>query len=143
MSGRAVQRLKNRQFAKYHGSDRLSAKAMKVLEKLRPQRMTRMRILLALAVAIGADGLQLLLNTFGWFGPDQAIDCVAMVLTMWLLGFHILLLPAFIAEMVPLLDDLPTWTACVIAVIALRKREEKVSVTSPPPVPSPKPTIDI
>ena len=85
----------------------------------------------------------MLLNTFGWFGPDQAIDCVAMVLTMWLLGFHILLLPAFIAEMVPLLDDLPTWTACVIAVIALRKREEKVSVTSPPPVPSPKPTIDI
>jgi hypothetical protein len=30
---------------------------MKVLEKLRPQRMTRMRIFLALAVAIGADGL--------------------------------------------------------------------------------------
>jgi hypothetical protein len=32
-------------------------------------------------------------------------------------------------EFVPLLDELPTWTACVVAVIALRKREQR---SSPP-----------
>ncbi len=50
-----------------------------------------------------------------------------MVLTMWALGFHWLLLPTFALELVPALDDLPTWTACVIAVIALRKRAERAA----------------
>jgi hypothetical protein len=116
---------------------------MKALEKFRPARLTLLRIFLALAVAICADGLQLLLNAVGWLGPDQVIDCVAMVLTMWLIGFHVLLLPTFAVEMIPLVDDFPTWTACVIAVIALRKREEKLSPTPPPPMPSQKPPIDV
>ena len=76
-------------------------------------------MLLALAVAVAADGLQLLLAAVGWFGADQAIDCVAMVLVSRIIGFHILLLPTFVVELVPLLDDLPTWTACTAAVIAL------------------------
>ena len=42
-----------------------------------------------------------------------------------MIGFHWLLLPTFVLELVPVLEDLPTWTACVIAVIALRKREQK------------------
>ena len=79
----------------------------------------------ALAVAVGADGLQLLLGPLGWVFIDQAIDVAAMLLTMWLLGFHILLLPTLVAELVPLVDDLPTWTACAAAVIALRKREQR------------------
>ena len=68
----------------------------------------RTRIILALAVAASADGLQLLLNGFGWLGPDQIIDFIAMLLTCWLIGFHWLLLPTFILELVPLADDLPT-----------------------------------
>ena len=103
--------------------------------------LTRMRMALAMAVAVVADGLQLLLASFGWFGLDQLIDGVAMVLVSWIVGFHILLLPTFIIELVPVLEDLPTWTACTAAVIALRKREQS---NHPPPAPPPdKPVIDI
>ena len=87
--------------------------------------LTRPRMLLALAVAVAADGLQLLLGPFGWVVADQTIDAVAMLLTMRILGFHILLLPTFVVELVPVIEDLPTWTACVFAVIALRKREQR------------------
>ena len=104
----------------------------------RAPKLTRTRIILALAVAVVADGLQFLLNGVGWLGPDQVIDVMAMLLTCWLLGFHWLLLPTFALEFVPLADELPTWTACVIAVIVLRKRQQRPL----PPLP-PKPTIDV
>ena len=78
---------------------------------------------------MAADGLQFLLGPFGWVLVDQAIDCVAMILVSWVIGFHILLLPTFVVELVPVLEDLPTWTACTAAVIVLRKREQR----RPPP----------
>ncbi len=119
---------------------------MKLSDKLkrlvRAPKLTRLRIILALALAVFADGLQLLLGPFGWVFGDQIIDCVAMVLASWIIGFHILLLPTFVIELVPVLEDLPTWTACTVAVIALRKREQRAA---PPPVSTPpeKPTIEI
>jgi hypothetical protein len=58
---------------------------------------------------------------------------------MWILGFHILLLPTFVVELIPVADMLPTWTGCVIAVIALRKRGQNI----PPPSPPPPPVIEI
>ena len=106
----------------------------------RVRQLTRMRIILAFVVAVVADGLQFLLNGVGWFGLDQAIDCVAMILVSWLIGFHILLLPTFVVELVPVLEDLPTWTTCTAAVITLRKREQR---SVPPPIPPEKPPIEI
>ena len=94
--------------------------------------ITRKRMFLALAVAVLADGLQLLMGPLGWVLLDQVIDCVAMVLTMWILGFHILLLPTFVVELVPVMEDLPTWTACAAAVIALRRRENNFSTNVKP-----------
>ena len=115
---------------------------MKLPEKMaiafRVPKLTWTRIALALALAVMADGLQFLVNGFGWVGPDQIIDVIAMVLTSWLIGFHWLLLPTFVINFVPVLDDLPTWTACVIAVVALRKRTQR----SAPPPPE-KPPIEI
>ncbi len=99
---------------------------------LRVPRVTLLRILLALAVAVAADGLQILLNFAGWFGPDQTIDVAAMVLTSWLLGFHWLLLPTFVLDLIPLADDLPTWTACVVAVVILRRRRQRDRPPLPP-----------
>ncbi len=86
-------------------------------------------MLLALGIAIAADGLQLLLGPLGWALPDQVIDLVTMILMMKILGFHILLLPTFAIELVPVVEDLPTWTACVAAVIALRKRGQRTVST--------------
>jgi hypothetical protein len=95
--------------------------------------LTRTRIILSLAVAIAADSLQFVLGPLGWTLADQVIDAAAMVLTMWILGFHILLLPTFVVELAPVIEDLPTWTACVTAVIALRKRGQPAA---PPQRPS-------
>jgi len=94
-----------------------------------PPPLTRIRVGLALAVALVADGLQLLSGPLGWVLLDQAIDVVAMLLTNWAIGFHWLLLPTFVTELFPIVDMLPTWTACTIAVITLRKRAQSV----PPP----------
>lgn len=102
-------------------------------------KLTRARIVLAVVVALVADALQL---------PTQAvplapeiIDVVAMLLTVGLLGFHLLLLPTFLVEFIPLVDMLPTWTGCVIAVIALRKREQSGNppVIDVDPAPATKP----
>ena len=75
----------------------------------------------ALIVAITADVLQWCFGPFGWAGADQVIDIVAMICTCWLLGFHPLLLPTALIEFFPVVDWLPTWTGCVLLVIARRK----------------------
>lgn len=99
---------------------------MNLLEKLNLRfpapPLNRRRIILALLVAMAADASQLLLGPLGWALADQIIDVAAMLLTIWLLGFQLLLLPTFIIEFIPVADLLPTWTGCVIAVIVLHKR---------------------
>jgi len=86
----------------------------------RTPQLTRIRIVIALMVAVIADGLQFFLGPLAWAFVDQTIDVMAMGLTSWVVGFHWLLLPTFALELIPVLDALPTWTACVIAVIAIR-----------------------
>jgi len=97
------------------------------------------RIALAVIIAVLTDGLQLLLGPLGWAFIDDVIDVIAMILTSWVLGFHWLLLPTFVLKLIPLADELPTWTACVAAVIVLRKREQR----KVPPTPAEKSTIEI
>lgn len=93
------------------------------LEALLRPKFTRGRLLAALAVAVVADGLQLLLGPVGWAGIDDLIDVAAMALTTLALGFHVLFLPTFVLELVPVAGMLPTWTGCVLAVGFLRRKE--------------------
>src|ERR1039458_9913446 len=127
------------------GAIHVFGRIMNLPEKLnflfRSPPLPRTRIILALAIDVAADGRQLFLGPLGWAGIDQAIDFVAMILVSWIIGFHILLLPTFVVELVPVLEDLPTWTACVTAVIALRRREQ--NNPPPPTAPPDKPVIDI
>jgi hypothetical protein len=51
-------------------------------------------------------------------------NLAAMILTWRLIGFHPLLLSAFVLEFVPLADMLPFWTVCVAIVVAIRKRQQ-------------------
>jgi len=108
---------------------------MKLPDKLtrafRVPLLTRARILSALAAAVVADGLQLLLGPFGWAFFDEIIDVITMAFVSWAIGPHLLLLPTFVVELIPVADMLPTWTACVAAVIALRKREQRNSSNRP------------
>jgi hypothetical protein len=93
----------------------------------------------ALVIAILADVLQWCFGPFGFVGADQAIDILAMACTMWLLGFHPLLLPTALMEFMPVVDLLPTWTGCVLLVIARRKKQEAQgqevpAIVNPPPM---------
>lgn len=95
------------------------------------QALSRKRVLAAFAIAVAADAVQVLLGPLGWTFADEIIDVIAMGLTIWLLGFHPLLLPTFIVELIPLVDMLPTWTGCVAAVVMLRRKANKPDVPAP------------
>jgi len=72
---------------------------------------------LAWIVAIAADGLQIaLLPVFagGLASPvSDALDIAVAITMIVLLGWHIAFLPTLIAEFVPLVNLVPTWTAAV------------------------------
>ena len=93
----------------------------KLTARFRPPQLTRTRVVLALGVAVVADGIQIPLQAVPV--APEIVDVVAMAATSALVGFHWLLLPTFLVEFVPLVDMLPTWTGCVVAVIALRRRK--------------------
>ena len=100
--------------------------------------LTRTRIRSAYAVGAITDGLQLILGPFGWAFADEVLDVAAMILISRLIGFHALLLPTFVLELVPLADLLPTWTASVALVLSIRKRQ------APEPAPPGNgPVIDV
>jgi hypothetical protein len=96
--------------------------------------LTVSRVRLAYALAILADLVQLSLGPLGWAAADEVIDVVTMIFVTLLLGFHPLFLPTFALELVPLVDMLPTWTACVALVVSIRKKQQTPSETSSGPV---------
>jgi len=108
----------------------------------RNRTLTRGRIALAIAIAGATDALQIGLGPLGWTFLDEIADVAAMLLISLLIGFHPLLLPTFILEIFPIVDMLPTWTACVGAVILWRKSVDgpASSATTDPVKPAPDPT---
>ena len=103
-----------------------------------PPRLTPGRVRLAYAVAVATDVLQFVLGPFGWVGADEILDVAASALVWRVLGFHPLLLPTFLIELLPMTDLLPTWTGCVALVVALRRRQQ----LGPQP-PGQGPVIDV
>jgi len=72
---------------------------------------------LAWIIAVAADGLQIaLLPVFagGLASPvSDVLDVAVAVSMIVLLGWHVAFLPTLIAEFVPLVNLVPTWTAAV------------------------------
>ena len=101
--------------------------------------LTRQRIWAAYAVALAVDAVQFALGPIGWAFADEILDVAAMLLTWRLIGFHPLLLPTFVLEVVPVADLVPAWTVCVAIVIALRRKQQ----STPPAPPMPGPVIDV
>ena len=101
-----------------------------------PRRITSSAARTAYALAVTIDLAQFLLGSFGWIGADEVLDAAAMFLISRVLGFHPLLLPTFVLELVPFSDMLPSWTACVALVVRARRRQGLVSDEAPdsPPV---------
>jgi hypothetical protein len=100
--------------------------------------LSQTRVRSAYAAAIVTDLLQLGLGPLGWTFADEILDVVAMIVITRLIGFHPLLLPTFVLELVPVADLLPTWTGCVALVMMLRRKQ----AASTPPVPD-GPVIDV
>lgn len=80
----------------------------------------------ALAVALSADLLQIII--FPIFGPgflspvDDVLD-IGVGAALWaLLGWHYSFVPALVAESIPGLALVPTWTASAFLAINSKKR---------------------
>lgn len=95
---------------------------------------------MALAVAMTADVIQWVLGPLLIWGAaspiDDLLDVVVAFVLIRLIGFHWVLMPAFVAKIVPFVDLVPTWTAAVW--LATRGRVTKTDE----PVPRPAPHAD-
>jgi hypothetical protein len=82
--------------------------------------MTPARVKAARWIAVAADFLQIVV--FPAFAPgaaspwDDALDAFVAVAMVSLVGWHWAFLPTFLAELVPGLDLVPTWTAAAFFV---------------------------
>jgi hypothetical protein len=77
----------------------------------------------AWVVAVGADLLQFgLLPLFGaTAGFMVGLDLlVAWLLVRWM-GWHVAFLPAFVTELVPIANVVPSWTLAMLVVTRLRR----------------------
>lgn len=94
--------------------------------------MTRRRVFAARAIAIAADFLQIvvfpLFSEGGMSPADAALDVAVAGALSALVGWHWAFLPSFVAELVPFVDLVPTWTVAVFIVTRPRPH---------PPSPSP------
>jgi hypothetical protein len=75
-------------------------------------------------LAVVADALQIVLlpaTAGGFLSPvNGALDFVVAIVMIALLGWHVAFLPTAIAEIVPVLNVFPTWTAAVFFVTRRR-----------------------
>ena len=100
---------------------------------------------LAWAVAIIADALQIFaFPAFaeGGLSPaDDALDLVVAVVLIRLLGWQWAFVPTLLAEAVPGLDLVPTWTAAVFFVTrqVAASKEGEPEILPPGPAPAPRP----
>jgi len=88
--------------------------------------LTPERVVLARAVAIAADALQIWL--FPLFaggvaeGADAALELVVALILCGLCGFHPAFLPTFVAEALPAVDLFPSWTLATLYVTRRSKQ---------------------
>jgi len=98
----------------------------------RPRLLSRRRVWAARIVAVLADGIQLAvlpLVVGGVTSPiDDAIDVVTAAVLTLLVGFRWAFLPAFIAELIPFVDMVPSWTMAVL--ISTRGEPRQLAATA-------------
>ena len=94
--------------------------------------LSRRRVALAFVVAIVVDGLQVVLLPLMFAGAVSPavdlIDVVAAIVLIALVGWHWAFLPTLIAEAIPFVDLVPSWTLATF--IATRGRSSSVGAGS-------------
>ena len=101
---------------------------------------------LVIGIALAIDALQLPLNVAFFASifaiPAEVADIVFDLLVAgtlsYFLGFRWLFVPSLLLEAVPLIDALPTWTACVAFILWRQRRAAMplVSVSERPNIPT-------
>jgi len=91
----------------------------------------------ALFVAMAADAIQWVLGPMLIWGAasplDDVLDVVVAFVLIRLIGFHWVLMPAFVTKIIPFVDLVPTWTAAVW--LATRGRVTKTDEPAAGPAP--------
>jgi hypothetical protein len=75
--------------------------------------LTPRRILIARVLAVVVDLAQYALLPVALTPLNNVIDTVTALVMIALLGWHWAFLPAFLTELVPFVDLVPTWTIAV------------------------------
>ena len=114
----------------------VNSPSARLLPLSKPLTKTRARIALGLAIAV--DVVQIAMQISGPFQilVDWPLDLLTAILMTALVGFHWAFLPTFLAEAVPWLDVVPTWTLAVL--FATRARSEVAVESTPKDVTPPK-----
>ena len=114
---------------------------MKLIEFLKTVKSPEIR--LAWLVAIAVDAIQigaLPLFAAGGLSPaDTALDLVAGLILIQLLGWHWAFLPTLAAELIPGFDLFPTWTAAVFFVTRQQVHSGEPEILPPGPAPARRP----
>jgi hypothetical protein len=83
----------------------------------------------AWTIAIVADVLQWALFPFflgGGAAPwDVALDLFVAFAMVRLMGFHVAFLPAFVAELIPIANFVPSWTLAMLIVTRMRGKPQR------------------
>lgn len=99
-----------------------------------PKPLSKTRARTALVIAILVDVIQIAMQTTGPFQilVDWPLDLLTALAMMALVGFHWAFLPTFLAEAVPWLDVVPTWTLAVMFATRNREAVEPPKDVTPP-----------
>lgn len=91
------------------------------------------RILAARVIAVAVDLAQYALLPATLTPLNDVIDVVTAIVMIWLVGWHWAFLPTFLAELLPVVDLVPTWTLAVM----FATRDQGGPPGGPPPPPPP------
>ena len=99
--------------------------------------MTPRRILAARFIAVAVDLAQYALLPAELTPLNNVVDVLTAIAMLSLVGWNWAFLPTFLAELVPFVDLVPSWTLAVM--FATRGRKAPGGPGAPPPPPLPPP----
>jgi hypothetical protein len=97
--------------------------------------LTPRRILAARLIAVAVDLAQFALLPAELTPLNNAVDVLTGIAMLSLVGWNWAFLPTFLAELVPFVDLVPSWTLAVM--FATRGRNAPGAPGAPPPPPLP------
>jgi len=97
--------------------------------------MTPRRILIARVIAVAVDLAQFALLPAELTPLNNVVDVLTAVAMLGLVGWHWAFLPTFLAELVPFVDLVPSWTLAVMFATRGPKAPDAPGAPPPPPLP--------